>query len=69
MKGMILFITGLGIIFLASAVQSYGTNWLGQRCAYPGPCFHLEWLSLGIGLTAAAYFAWKMSAHRPRKRK
>jgi hypothetical protein len=65
MKGMILFVTGLGIVFLASAVQTFGTNWLGQACAYPGPCFHPEWLAMGIGLSAAAYIAWKV--HRSRR--
>jgi hypothetical protein len=67
MKGMILFVTGLGIIFLASAVQTYGTNWLGQRCAYPGPCFHAEWLAMGAGLSAAAYIAWMRYRKPPRK--
>jgi hypothetical protein len=65
MKGMILFVTGLGIVFLASAVQTFGTNWLGQVCPYPGPCFRPEWLAMGIGLSAAAYIAWKVhSSHR-----
>jgi len=59
MKSMILFVTGLGIVFLASAVQTFGTNWLGQVCPYPGPCFRPEWLAMGIGLSAAAYIAWK----------
>jgi hypothetical protein len=59
MKGMTLFVAGLGIVFLASAVQTFGTNWLGQACPYPGPCFHPEWLAVGIGLSAAAYIAWK----------
>jgi hypothetical protein len=67
MKGMILFVTGLGIVFLASAVQTYGTNWLGQKCAYPGPCFHAEWLVAGIGLSAAAYIAWKMCGNPPKR--
>jgi hypothetical protein len=67
MKGMILLVTGLGIVFLASAVQTYGTNWLSQRCAYPGPCFHAEWLAMGVGLSAAAYIAWKMNRRPPRK--
>jgi hypothetical protein len=64
MKGMILFVTGLGIIFLASAVQTFGTNWLGQVCPYPGPCFRPEWLAMGIGLSAAAYIAWKVHSSR-----
>jgi hypothetical protein len=59
MKGMGLFAAGLGILFLASAVQTFGTNWLGQACSYPGPCFHLEWLAVGIVLSAIAYFVWK----------
>jgi hypothetical protein len=67
MKGMILFVTGLGIVFLASTVQTWGTNWLGQRCAYPGPCFHVEWLAVGAGLSAAAYIAWKMNRKPPRR--
>ena len=66
MKGMILIATGLGIVFLASAVQTFGTNWLGQACPYPGPCFRPEWLGVGIGLSAAAYLAWKI--HRRRRR-
>jgi hypothetical protein len=65
MKGMILFVAGLGIIFLASAVQTFGTNWLGQVCLYPGPCFHPEWLAMGGGLSAAAYIAWKVHGRRP----
>lgn len=64
MKGMILFVTGLGIVFLASAVQTFGTNWLGQVCPYPGPCFHPEWLAIGIGLSAVAYIAWKVHTSR-----
>jgi len=64
MRGMILFVAGLGIIFLASAVQTFGTNWLGQACPYPGPCFHAEWLTLGAGLSAAAYIVWKMRGSR-----
>jgi hypothetical protein len=64
MKGMILFVTGLGIIFLASAVQTFGTNWLGQVCPYPGPCFRPEWLAVGIALSAAAYIAWKVDKSR-----
>jgi hypothetical protein len=59
MKGMVLFVAGAGIVFLASAVQTFGTNWLGQVCPYPGPCFHPEWLAVGIGLLAAAYIARK----------
>jgi predicted metal-binding membrane protein len=59
MKHLILFVAGLGLIFLASAVQTFGTNWLGQACPYPGPCFHAEWLVIGVALSAAAYFAWK----------
>jgi hypothetical protein len=42
MKRIILFVAGLGIIFLA--VQSFGTNWLGQACRNPA-CLHLEWLA------------------------
>lgn len=44
MKRIILFAAGLGIIFLASAVQTFGTNWLGQACRNPA-CLHLEWLA------------------------
>ena len=65
MRGMILFVAGLAIIFLAIAVQTFGTNWLGQVCPYPGPCFHPEWLAMGVGLSAAAYVAWKL--HRSRR--
>lgn len=64
MKGMILVAAGLGIVFLASAVQTFGTNWLGQRCPYPGPCFQPEWLAVGIALSAAAYVAWKLDRGR-----
>jgi hypothetical protein len=64
MKGMILFVTGLGIVFLASAVQTFGTNWLGQVCPRPGPCFHPEWLAVGVGLSVAAYIAWKVDRKR-----
>ena len=59
MRGTILFVTGLAMVFLASAVQTFGTNWLGQACPYPGPCFHPEWLGIGIALAAAAYIAWR----------
>jgi hypothetical protein len=61
MKRWILLVAGLGIIFLASALQTFGTNWIGQACPYPGPCFHVEWLTIGVVLSAAAYFAWKWS--------
>ena len=64
MKGMVLFVTGLGIVFLASAIQTYGINWLGQTCPYPGPCFHAGWLSVGVVLSAAAYIAWKVDGGR-----
>ena len=65
MNGMIFFVAGLAMIFLASAVQTFGINWLGQACPYPGPCFHPEWLGFGIALAAAAYIAWK-TARGPR---
>src|SRR5262249_26611587 len=26
-------------------------------CPYPGPCFHPEWLAIGIGLSTMAYLA------------
>jgi hypothetical protein len=64
MKGLTLFVAGLGIVFLASAVQTFGTNWLGQTCPYPGPCFHPEWLGIGTVLSAASYFAWKLVGRR-----
>jgi hypothetical protein len=57
---LILLVAGLGIIFLASAVQTFGKNWLGQACPYPGPCFHVAWLAIGVGLSTAAYFARKV---------
>jgi hypothetical protein len=61
---MIFFVAGLGMIFLASAVQTFGTNWLGQDCPYPGPCFRPEWLAFGIALAAAAYIAWRTGRGR-----
>src|ERR1700687_5102636 len=64
MRGMIFFVAGLAMIFLASAVQSFGTNWLGQVCPYPGPCFRPEWLAFGIALAAAAYIAWRSDRGR-----
>jgi hypothetical protein len=66
MKGMIFFIAGLGMVFLASAVQTFGVNWLGQNCPYPGPCFRPEWLAFGIVLVAAAYVAWKSGRDKGR---
>ena len=60
MKRLLLLVAGLGILFLASAVQTFGTNWLGQACPYPGPCFHMEWLAIGVVLSAVAYFGWKV---------
>jgi hypothetical protein len=63
---LILLVAGLGIIFLASAVQTFGTNWLGQACPYPGPCFHGDWFSIGVGLSAVAYVAWKVVNSRRR---
>jgi hypothetical protein len=60
LERLILLVAGLGIIFLASAVQTFGTNWLGQACPYPGPCFHVEWFVIGVVLSGAAYFAWKL---------
>jgi hypothetical protein len=59
MRGMFLCVAGFGLIFLASAVQTFGTNWLGQVCPYPGPCFRPEWLAVGISLCAAAYIGWR----------
>jgi hypothetical protein len=64
MRSAVLFVSGLAIVFLASAVQTFGTNWLGQSCPYPGPCFRPEWLSLGIALAAGAYIAWKRDGRR-----
>jgi hypothetical protein len=66
MRSAVLFVMGLAIVFLASAVQTFGTNWLGQTCAYPGPCFRPEWLAFGIALAAAAYIAWKFDRGRRR---
>jgi len=36
MKRTILFLAGFGIVFLASAVGTFGKNWLGQVCSYAG---------------------------------
>jgi hypothetical protein len=66
MRSAVLFASGLAIVFLASAVQTFGTNWLGQNCPYPGPCFRPEWLAFGIALAAAAYIAWKLDRGRRR---
>ena len=65
MNGIFLFVAGLGIAFLVSTVQTNGTNWLGQECRYPGPCFHPEWLALGVSLSVAAYIGWRVT--RPAK--
>jgi hypothetical protein len=48
MKNLILFVAGLGIVFLASAVQTFGTNWLGQACPYPGRVFTRSGSSLAL---------------------
>ena len=64
MRGMIFFVAGLAMIFLASAVQTFGINWLGQVCPYPGPCFRPEWLAFGVVLAGAAYIAWRSDRHR-----
>jgi hypothetical protein len=69
MRALILFVAGLAMVFLASAVQTFGTNWLGQDCPYPGPCFRLEWLALGIVLSTAAYIAWKLRRGRRQGRR
>jgi hypothetical protein len=66
MRSAVLFVSGLAIVFLASAVQTFGTNWLGQNCPYPGPCFRPEWLAFGIALAAGAYIAWKVDRGRRR---
>ena len=66
MRSAVLFVMGLAILFLASAVQTFGTNWLGQTCAYPGPCFRPEWLAFGLVLAAAAYIVWKSDRGRRR---
>jgi hypothetical protein len=63
MRSARLFAMGLAIVFLASSVQ---TNWLGQTCPYPGPCFRPEWLAFGIALAVAAYIAWKFDRGRRR---
>jgi hypothetical protein len=65
MRSAVLFAMVLAIVFLASAVQTFGTNWLGQVCPYPGPCFRPQWLGLGVALAGAAYIAWKLDrGHR-----
>jgi hypothetical protein len=64
MRGIIFFVAGIAMIFLASAVQTFGTNWLGQVCPYPGPCFRPEWLAFGMALAAAAYIAWRSDRGR-----
>jgi hypothetical protein len=64
MRSAVLFVSGLAIVFLASAVQTFGTNWLGQTCPYPGPCFRPEWLGLGMVLAVAAYIAWRTDRRR-----
>jgi hypothetical protein len=69
MRALILFVAGLAMVFLASAVQTFGTNWLGQDCPYPGPCFRLEWLALGVVLSTAAYIAWKLRRGRRQGRR
>ena len=66
MRSAVLLATGLAMVFLASSVQTFGTNWLGQTCAYPGPCFRPEWLAFGVALAAAAYVAWKLDRGRRR---
>jgi hypothetical protein len=66
MRSAVLFVMGLAILFLASAVQTFGTNWLGQPCAYPGPCFRPEWLAFGLVLAAAAYIFWRSDRGRRR---
>ena len=58
MKEAALFVAFVGLCFVASTIQPYGANWLGQRCD-AGPCFYPEWLALGLVLLAAAYVAWK----------
>ena len=68
MRGLIFLVAGLGMIFLASAVQTFGTNWLGQVCPYPGPCFRPEWLAFGIALAAAACIAWRIDRGRRGRR-
>jgi hypothetical protein len=64
MRSAVLFAMGLAILFLASSVQTFGTNWLGQVCPYPGPCFRPEWLAFGLALAAGAYIAWKFDRGR-----
>jgi hypothetical protein len=59
MKGMVLGVAGLGLVFLVGADQPLGTNWLGQACSDPARCFHPEWLAAGVALLAAAYIAWR----------
>jgi hypothetical protein len=64
MNGIFLLVAGLGIVFLASTIQTYGTNWLGQECPFPGPCFHPAWLAIGVSLSAAAWIGW-LAMRRP----
>jgi len=61
MKDVVLIIaTGvIGVFFLASSFQTWGENLFGQSCAYPGPCWHPEWLAVGAGCLALAYYGWK----------
>jgi hypothetical protein len=44
---------------LASTIQYYGVNWLGQACN-AGPCFHPQFLGLGLILLAIAFLTRKI---------
>jgi hypothetical protein len=58
MKEAALFVAFAGLCFIASTIQPFGVNWLGQSC-YPGPCFYPQWLALGLTLLVIAYVMWR----------
>lgn len=57
-------VAAAGAFFIASGFQTALENWAGQRC-YPGPCFHPEWIAVGVGLVGFAVYLWTLHKQSP----
>jgi hypothetical protein len=57
LQAILLF--AVAVFFLIDGFQRPGsTNLMGQYCNSLSYCIHVEWLALGIGLIAFAYYLW-----------
>jgi hypothetical protein len=62
-KGIIAILMAVaGVFFFASGFQSaYTENWAGQRCGVE-MCIRPEWIAIGFGLVAFAFYQWTRRA-------